>query len=156
MQPRRSAAAVAHRHTEHLVEVAVEQITLPVDGDQRTAHDLFEILVAVRRPQPRHVVGKLALGNQRAAEARDRHVGERVEPVEHDAEVLAELALVIGLELRLRRRQRWPLRVVDEVQRQVAAGEAVTQRVEALQSADALVEDAVAALPVDVFHRIAG
>jgi hypothetical protein len=35
------------------------------------------------------------LGDERRAEAVDRQVGEREEMVEHDAEMLAELALVI-------------------------------------------------------------
>ena len=73
---------------------------------------------------------------QRRAEALDRHVGEREELVEHDAVIVAEDALVVGLERRLRRRQRRPLRIVDEIEREPRAVAAVAERVEALQPAD--------------------
>ena len=42
-----------------------------------------------------------ALRQQDRAESLDRHVGEREQVVEHDAEALAEHALVVGLELNL-------------------------------------------------------
>src|SRR5947209_1571052 len=84
---------------------------------------------------------------ERAA-ALDRHVGERVEAVEGDAEALAELAPVIGLERRLRRRQRGPQRVVNEVEHETGVLTAVAERVEALETADGAVVDALAALPL--------
>src|SRR5581483_4615509 len=68
----------------------------------------------------------------------------------------AEMRPVVPLELRLRRRQRRPLRVVDEIQHEPAAGLRIAQRIEPPQHADALVEYAAAALPVDVFLQIAG
>src|SRR3954467_6394458 len=36
------------RQAEHLVEVAVVHITLPVDGDEVAAHHRLQVLIAVR------------------------------------------------------------------------------------------------------------
>src|SRR5688572_9627574 len=44
------------RQLEHLVEVAVVHVALPVDRDQAAAHDGLEVLVAVRAVEQRHVV----------------------------------------------------------------------------------------------------
>ena len=75
---------------------------------------------------------EFALGDQDRAEALDRHVGEREEPVEGDAVALAEHALVVGLERFLRRRQRRPLRIVDEVEHEPRLVATIAERVEPL------------------------
>src|SRR5712691_4541644 len=94
------------------------------------------------------VAVELALGHEDRAEALDRHVGERVEPVEHDAVALAEHALVVGLERRLRRRQRWSLRIVDEVEHEPRRLVTVAERVEPLEPADGTIEHTLAALTI--------
>ena len=67
-----------------------------------------------------------------------------------------QLALVVGLQRALRRRQRRALRVVDQVQHQAAAGLTVAQRIELAQPGDAAVEHAVATLAVDIGGRVTG
>ena len=154
----RVAARVAvqtRRQAEHLVEVAVVQIALPVDADLRVAHHGAEVVGLVGALEQLHVGLERALAHQGAAETLDRHVGERVEPVERDAEVRLQLAFVVGFKRRLRRRQRWPLRVVDEVEHEAGAGLRVAERIELLQGGDALVEHTLAALAVDVLDRVA-
>ena len=146
----------AQRQAEHLVEVAIVEVALPIDRDHRAAHHRIEVRLAVRPAQEPHVIAELPLRHQRGAEPLDRHVGDRVEPVEGDAEFLAEDALVVALELRLRRRQARPLRVVDEVDGEPGALGAVAQRIQQAQRVDALLVDALAALAVDELGRIAG
>src|SRR6267142_2364045 len=145
-------ATAAERHAEHLVEVAVVHESLPVDGNQRAAHHALEVLVAVGGVQQRHVLVEGSLRHQRRAEALDRHVGERVEAVEAHTVALAELALVVRLELVLGRRQRGTLRVVDQVQREPVA---VAEPVQLAQRGDAALVDPRPALAIDQLERVA-
>ncbi len=103
----------AHRHAQHLVEVAIVDIALIIDADHGTAHQTFHIFLFEIVLQQRHVPGKCSLGNQRAAKALNRHVGQRIELSEGNAEMLRQFALVILLQLLLIRRQRRTQRVVD-------------------------------------------
>ena len=68
----------------------------------------------------------------------------------------AQFPLVVRLQRLLTGRQAGPQRVVHQVQREAAAGLAVTQGVQRLQGGNALVEYAIAALLVNVGRRIAG
>ena len=76
--------------------------------------------------------------------------------IEQDAVLVAQNALVIGFELGLSGRQRRSLRVVDQIEDQIRSRDAIAERVEALECADRGVEDAFAALPVDIVFEIAG
>jgi len=144
----------AHRQAEHLVEVAVVQRAGPVDADQPGAHHRVEVVGAERALEQCHVGLEFALADQRAAEAVDRHVGQREQVVEADAELRLQLALVVGLQRALVGWQGRPQRVVDQAQRQARIGLAIAQRVELLQRRDALVEHAGTALAVDAFERV--
>ena len=149
-------ARAAQRQTEHLVEVAVVHVALPVDADQVAAHHRVEVLVAVRLLEQLQVAVQAALGHQRGPETLDRHVRQRVEPGEAHAPALAEHPAVVVLQARLRGRQHRALGVVDQVEREPAFGVAVAQRGEPSQGRDARLEDALAALAVDVVLEIAG
>ncbi len=105
--------------------------------------------------QQREVAVERALRDEDRAEALDRHVGERIEVVEHDAVLLAEHALVVGLERVLRRGQGRALRIVDEVEHEPGALAPIAERVEPLQAAHGSIEHAFAALTVDVLLQIA-
>ena len=152
----RFAPAMPERQAEHLVEVAVVDVAAPVDRHEAAAHHRLEVLVAMRGAQELHVAVELALRDQHGAEALNRHVGERVKPIEGHALARGELALVIGFELRLRRRQCRSLRVVHEVEREPAPGHAVAERVQRAQRGDAALVDAGTALAIDELTRIAG
>ena len=147
-------ASDLQRQVEHLIEVAVVDIALPVHGQQRAAHHRFQVGFQVGVLEQAHITAELALGNQRAAETLDRHIGEGVESVEVHAIILAKVAVVVFFEFRLSRRQRRALRVVHQIERLAAVWFAVAQRVEALQGADAGLEHAVTALAVDVVFQI--
>ena len=86
----------------------------------------------MRRAQQGHVARELPLRDERRSEALDRHVGEREQPIEHDAEMRAKLALVVGFELVLRGWQIGAQGVVDEIERQMPGIGPETQRVEFL------------------------
>src|SRR6266705_2362781 len=155
-EPDPRSARDPERQSQHLVEIAIVDSALPVHRDQSAAHHGAEILLAERFLQQLHVGAELSSGDERRAESGDRHVGERVEPVEADAEALAEHPLVVRLEVFLRGRQRSSLRVVHEVEREMRALHAVAERIQALERADARFVYALAALPVDQFFGIAG
>src|SRR5260221_12356247 len=93
---------------------------------------------------------ELAVGNEDRAEALNRHVGERVEPVENNAVTLAEDALVVVLERLLRRRQRRPLGIVDDVEPEARLGAPVAEPIEGFQTSDGRSEHTLAALAIDV------
>ncbi len=124
-------------------------------GCELAAHHLGQVVGAVSAAQQVHVAVELAFGHQHRPEALDRHVGQGEQLVEHHATVFGQVALVVGLQCRLRWRQAGALRVVDRVQRQPGSLLAVAQRVEPTQPADAGIEGALAALPVDVVFQIA-
>src|SRR4030088_1351788 len=52
---RQAGARATQRDAEHLVEVAVVHVALPVDGDEAPAHHRFLVFVAVGSAQERHV-----------------------------------------------------------------------------------------------------
>ena len=88
-------------------------------------------------------------------EALDRHVGDREQTIELDAEGTGQLSLVVSLELGLRGRQEGADGIVDEVQREPRSAHSVTEAIQHLESVDALVEYPFAALLVDVLGRVA-
>ena len=92
------------RQVEHLIKIAVVDITTPIDRNQISAHDVLEVGVEVRTPQQIEVAVKLPVRDQNRAEALDRHVGERKEMVENNPVALPERAPVILLQRPLRRR----------------------------------------------------
>ena len=85
----------------------------------------------------------------------DRHVGDREEPVEGDAEALGQFGLIVGLQFVLRWREPGPERVIHQVQDQPAPFLRVTQRVECLQRGDAAIVDSLAALLIHILLEIA-
>src|SRR5207245_841124 len=85
---RAPAAFEPQRQHQHLVEIAVVDVALPVDREQRAAHHALDVVGAVRAVQQGHVLAELALGGQRRAEALDRHVGEGIATIEDDAEAI--------------------------------------------------------------------
>jgi len=147
--------SACERQVEHLIEIAIVEIALPVDRDQAAAHDAVEIGVEVCVLQQLQVAVDLTPADEHRAEPLDRHVGEHEQAVEDDAVGLAKDALVFGLERRLRRRQRWALRIVDEVEDESLVA-AVAERIKPLQPADRSVEHALAALALDIVGEIAG
>ena len=106
--------------------------------------------------QQRHVALRLAVPRQRVGEALDRHVGDRDQPVELDAEELHQLVPVGRLELGLLRRERCAQGVVDEVERERRCGLPVAQPVQPAQRLDAAIEDVPTALLIHVLFGVAG
>ena len=87
--------------TEHLVEIAIVDITLPVDADKAAAHDGIQIVILVRLFQCLHVALELPSGQQATAETLDRHIRQREQMIENDAVVVEQDFLVIGFEFGL-------------------------------------------------------
>ena len=77
-------SASAQRQVQHLVEIAVVDVALPVHRDQVPAHHRRQVLVPVRGLEQVHVGLELPLGQQLAAEPLDRHVGQSQQMIERD------------------------------------------------------------------------
>src|SRR4051794_6450917 len=109
---------MANRQIKHLIEVTVVDKTAPIDRDQVAAHDVIQIALVMRALQEVEIAVELALDRQHGAKTFDRHIGEREQMIEDNAVSLSEHTLIVGFEYLLRRRQRRPLRIVDEVENQ--------------------------------------
>ena len=92
---------------------------------------------------------QLALPTQVTSKASDGHVGDGEQLVEDDAEVLMQSRSVVGLQRRLRRRQKSPTRVVDQVEGAHPIS-AIATGVQRLEARDASGEHAATTLLVDV------
>src|SRR6476660_697340 len=97
---------------------------------------------------------EFAVGHECRAETLNRHVGEDIKLVEHDAVLFTEHALVVSLERGLRRRKQRTLRIVNKIEYERWMT-AVVERVQALEATDRTVEDTFAALPLDIVLQIA-
>ena len=107
---------ICQRQVQHLIEITVVDIALPVDTDQVMAHNLPKVDIGITRFQQVHVFPELSLRNQGAAEALNRHIGYREQAVEHNAKLFEQMLFIVLLQCHLWRRQAWSLRVVDKVQ----------------------------------------
>ncbi len=74
--------SVINREFEHLVEVTVVESAVPSDGQRVPAHDAGGCSRGERIGQARHVLIIVAAFEEELQEPADRHVGDRVEPVE--------------------------------------------------------------------------
>lgn len=143
---------------QHLIEVAVIEPSLPIDADEGSAHDLFDVLGPKGIFQGLEIRVELPGGTQGAAKTLNRHVRERVKIVEDDAITLAQFPFVVVLQLLLRGRQKRASRVVNQIQYQIRALSlsSIPQIVELAQGADARVEDPLAPLSIDILLEITG
>ena len=144
-----------HRQSEHLIEVAVVDVTLPVDVHGVPAHQVLDVLLDVSGPQQVEILGESPLGNEGTAEAADRHVRKGQQPIEPGSESAAELCFVGPLKLALCRRQYGALRIADEIECETSPFLAVAQSIEPPDPLDTRVEDTVSALAIDVFVQVA-
>ena len=135
-----------------MIEIAIVQFALVADTERGAAHEAVHGGGVEGVGEEFEIGVPLAVLAEVFGEARDRLVGDREEAVEHDAELLLELGVVVGLELGLRAGKFRAEGIVNEVQRQARA---VADGVELLQRADAFGEHAVAALLVHIFRRVA-
>ena len=111
---------------DHLVEIAVVDSSLPVDADQRAAHDVRDCLWIEIIYQQLHVGFSFTASLEVVREAVDWEVGQCEELIECDSELVLELGSVLRLQGRLRGREKCSSRVVDEVELQRRVGPSVT------------------------------
>lgn len=141
---------------QHLIEIAVIEPSLPIDADEGSTHNLFDVLGPKGILQGLEIRVELPGGTQGAAKTLNRHVRERVKIVEDDAITLAQFPFVVVLQLLLRGRQKRTGRVVNQIQYQIRAFSSIPQIVELAQGANARVEDPLAPLPIDILFEITG
>src|SRR5690625_177005 len=131
-------AGMWQRQLQHLVEIAIVEIALPVDTHQIATHHSLKVSGAVTVFEQLHIVLKLTFGNQRAAKALNGHIGDGEQLIKSNAKVSLQLSLVIRLKLFLAGRQARAERVVHQVQNQSATGLTVAQGIEPLQRLNTL------------------
>jgi hypothetical protein len=106
-------------HPELLIEIAIVNFAAPANADSSAAHETVNRCGIKSVDEQLHVFIEFVVVPQVSGEAADGQIGERVEIVEHDAEMREKLALEVGLQLRLRTGQKWADGVVNKMQRQV-------------------------------------
>ena len=140
---------------EHLVEVAVEDPAFPGDIDGVPAHETVDGGGVECVLEGLEVVGVVVVVFEVRRKAGDGHVGDGEEGIEVDAEVGLHFAFVFGFEFLLVAGKESTVGVVDEVEDELGVA-SVAEGIEFLEGADGGIEDAFAALGVDVLGLITG
>lgn len=110
--------AVIHAQVKHLIKIAVVQISLPIDGNQRAAHHSARRGWIEGADQRGHVLFVFACRDQKIKKSPNRHVRNAVQFIEDDAEFVLQNLLVIGFEYVLIRWKRRAAGIVNQVQLQ--------------------------------------
>src|SRR6478609_2679987 len=148
-------AQPSHADFEHLIEVAIVKHSVPSNAHERPAHQAGNDRRIEVLDQQFHVVRAFFIAVQEVGEALDWHVRKSEQSMKLDGEVLAEVALVLSLQAALIGRQTCAQRVVYKIQLQLRAWHAISEPIEVLQSANALVKYTPAALGIYILGRIA-
>ena len=154
-RPYRLLISAANWHLQHLVEITVEDRSVPANRQQRATHHMACGDRVETVSQQTHVVIQLSLLEQKTGVALDRNVGNRQQMVELNAKPFSKFVFVVRLELGLIGRQRWTRWVEHQIKPQISSPP-VTEIVQQLQSIDAAAKDSLAALPVNVVFQITG
>src|ERR1700749_3374129 len=86
--------------------------------------------------------------------AADWHIGESVESVEIDIEILLQLSFVVRFKFCLVRREKVSVGIVNQVEGK-AIYTSVAEAIQTLKGPDTGIEDAVAPLSIDVVEPVA-
>ena len=114
--PQENGLSIVPLHPELLVEIAVINFATPPDTDRVAAHETFNGRWIECLNQKLHVLIKPIVVAQVGGEAANWKIRKGVKPIEHNAEMILEFALVIVLKLFLRRRQKSADWIVHEMQ----------------------------------------
>src|SRR5512147_1378385 len=144
------------RELEHLVEIAVVEPAVPSDREYGATHDTGGSRRIECIGEAVHIAGIVAALDKKLQKPADRHIGDRVEAVEYDAEPGEELPFEQGFRRLLFGRQECTDRVVDQVQGEPAPILSIPQTVQDADGLDRLVEDAVSSLSVGLRRAIIG
>ncbi len=117
--PQENGLPIIPLHPELLIKIAVVNFTAPADADRVATHETFDGRWIERLDQKLHVLIERIVVAQVSRKSTDGQIAEREESVKHNFEMPLEFALVIGLKLLLRRRQKRAHRVVNKMQRQL-------------------------------------
>ena len=101
-----------------------------------------------------HIVVELPPRDQGTAEAVDGQIGHAEQVGEFDPEIRPQALAVVRAQRLLIRRQGRADRIEHQMQRQRAIGFSVAERIQALEALDRGVENAAAALLVDILARV--
>jgi hypothetical protein len=141
---------------EHLVEVAVVDLTVPADGEGVAAHEAGEGGGVEAVDEDFHVAGEVAAGFEPVEVAGDGHVGEGDEPIEADVLVLGEAGFPFLFEAGLVAGEVCADGVGDEGEATLGIALAVADLVELAEGFDRFFVGAVAALAVGVALAVVG
>ena len=142
--------------SQHLIEIAVRKIPLPVHGQRRAAHQPLDVRRVERLDEQPEIRLELARLQQVVQEPVDRHVGDRKQPGEFELITGPQFAPVCGLQRPLIGRERRTGRIEHQRQYQGRIGLTVPHGVEPAQGVDRTLKDLVAALPIHVLRQITG
>ena len=89
---------IANVHIQHLIEVTVVNIALPVDAELIDAHQPLHVGDTESVLQQVHVIFKFALREQGAAKAGNGHIGYGKQLVELDIEFFGKKGFIVPLQ----------------------------------------------------------
>lgn len=149
--PEERGLAVAHLHPEHLVEIAVVELTHPADAEGGAAHEVLDGSGIEAVGEEFEVRIPLAILAEVLGETADGLVGYGEETGEFDAVTAAKFGLVVGFQLVLSGREFGAEGIIDEIEGKMAA---VAHGVQLFQGTDALFEYAVATLSIYILLEV--
>ena len=98
--PNRSRSS-SDRNFQHLVKIAIIDLSVPTDGNQIAAHDIFSGAHIKIIYQKCHVFFVFIFSEQLIQKSFDRHVGNCEEMVKLDSEEFVQFFFVIEFEILL-------------------------------------------------------
>lgn len=93
--PKEHPLAISHLHPEHLVEIAIVNLSAPADAQRRTTHQIFNRRSVEVIGEQFHVFIPLAVLAEIVCETTNGLVGDGEESGELDAVTLAKLGFVV-------------------------------------------------------------
>ena len=149
-----SGQALGKGQPKDTVKITVRQSPIPGYANLMSAHQPVQGLLVETVFEKRLVIIGLASSLQILKKTAHRHIGDRQQIREVDAETVPELLAISVFEFRLVRGQKCAAGVVHQVDRQ-ALITAVTELVQPAQAGDTALVNALSTLIVDIFVQVA-
>ena len=140
--------SMVDRKLQHLVEIAVVQPAIPPNRQGIPTHDAGGGGGIERVGQARHVLVIVTAFNKELQEPADRHVGNRVEPVEFDSVPGPQFFLELRFDGLLLWRQERADGIIDQVQCEPAIQSAIAESVQETERFHRFLKNSIASLRI--------
>jgi len=117
-------------HLKHLIEITIEQVSVPTDADQVSTHQIGYSAGVEFAVEQIKIIVEFALTLKIASKSVNRHVGDREQRIEDDSVIVKQSSFVFGFEVRLTGWEERSSGVVDQIEDQACFGMTVPEAVE--------------------------